>query len=989
VIRRKRNIIEMAVATAIFGACAAGAMPAAQAAQAASDSGSQATQATTDQDQTKSKKQVANENQLQEVVINGFVSSLQNSIAIQKNSDSIVEAVSAQQIGQLPGTSIADALGRLPGLATQMVNGRPQQLSIHGLSADFITTLVDGNIQPSTANNRLVQLDQYPASWFNTIQVYLTPSADLINPGLAGTVDMQTMRPLSESHPVVNLNANYQTIEPHEVMPGPGVSTNGHDVNGIIADQFFDHTLGVLFGVDLESNPATIHHQGPWGYPTDANGNLVIGGSKNYNMSDLLNRNGYLATFEFRPSSAFTSTLDLTYEDSKETQQAKGAEFPLQWGCALTNCPGGFTFVPGTVSNGFDQTGTFDNVYPVIRNDYNHYDAKVYNVLWHNDLKLSDSWTANLDGGYSRAAREDEFLEAYSGYGYDGPSQTAFPGTNVAFRESGNGELLLYPSQGLDGSNVVLTDPQGWGSGANLVQAGFINSPHTEDYIGHLKLGATHFFESGPFSSIEFGADHQHRRKNYLINQDFLVLGGGSCGLVITKTCTPTETASIPASALEPTTDALAWMGVGPQVMYNPFALIASGVLVPYPTALSSISVPPEWVMNENDTTGYLQLNIQTDLGPNVGLRGNVGLQVSHTNQSSDGQRVAPGSTAGGSATTVLLPTRGGTSYTRYLPSLNLVLSMPDDNDVRLSVARTMARPRTDQMSASLGISTNNSNLLNTNPNQSYFSGTGGNPALLPTMSTNINASVEHYFRAGTGGYQCTGNEDRSSALCATGGEGYVQLSGYYLKLTDYINPTAATLFNFAPYVSGYLTPAQQAQLGTTYGIMTIPQNNGAGKIYGGQLATNLPLGGFTHWLNGVGVLASVTRTNSAVFYPGNPQPVTVTGLSKWVENYTLYYELDGFQASVSDSIRSSFLGRVFGISATRVEQYQEGTADVSAQVSYDFTSGMLKGLTLIATGSNLTNQGLRTYQNKDPRQVQTWEEYNRLYTIGFSYNFR
>jgi iron complex outermembrane receptor protein len=369
-----------------------------------------------------------------------------------------------------------------------------------------------------------------------------------------------------------------------------------------------------------------------------------------------------------------------------------------------------------------------------------------------------------------------------------------------------------------------------------------------------------------------------------------------------------------------------------------------------------------------------------------VGLRGNVGLQVAHTNQSSDGARVAPGSTTGGSATTVLLPTSGGISYNRYLPSLNLVFSLPDDNDVRLSVARTMARPRTDQMSASIGIGTNNNALTITDPNKSYFSGQGGNVALLPTMSTNVNASIEHYFSGG--GYQCNGNQDKSSALCATGGGGYVQLSGYYLKLTDYINPNAATLYNFAPYVAGYLTPAQQAQLGTTYGVMTIPQNDGAGKIYGGQLATNLPLGAFTPWLNGVGVLASVTRTNSAVYYAGNSQPVTVSGLSKWMEQFTLYCQLGGFQAMVSDSIRSDFLSRVFGISATRVEQYQKGTGDVSAQVTYAFDSGMLKGLTLIATGSNLSNQGLQTYQNNDRRQVLTWETYPRLYTLGFSYNF-
>ena len=985
-IRRKRNIIEMAVATAIFGACAAGAMPvshAAQAATAAGDNGGQVTPTAADQEAAKGKKQVANENVLHEVVISGFVSSLQNSIAIQKNSDSIVEAVSAQQIGQLPGTSIADALGRLPGLATQMVNGRPQQLSIHGMSSDFITTTVNGNIQPSTANNNNVQLDQYPQSWFNTVKVYLTPSADLINAGLAGTVDLQTMRPLSQSHSIVNINANYQFIEPHDMMPGPGVNDKGHNVNGLFADQFFDHTLGVAFGVDLESNPTYIHHQAPWGYATDPNGNLVIGGAKNYNMSDLLNRDGYLATFEFRPSSAFTSTLDLTYEDSKETQQAKGAEFPLAWGSHTS-------LVGANTVNGFDTSGTWDNVYPVIRNDYNHYDAKVYNVLWNNDLKLSDSWTANLNGGYSRAARRDDFLEAYSGYGYNGPNQSgasAFPGTNVSFNEGANGELYLFPSQGLDGSNVVLTDPQGWGSGSNLVQAGFINAPHTEDYIGHLKLGVTHFFESGPISSVEVGADHQHRRKDYIINQAFLVLPGASCGEVISSTCTPRQTAPIPAG--EPVTDALGWMGIGPQVMYDPFAAMAGGALAQYPTALSSITVPPDWVINENTTTGYLQFNIQTNLGPDVGLRGNFGLQVVHQNQSSQGSRLAPGSTAGGSSAVVLLPTSGGTSFNRYLPSLNLVLSLPHDNDARLSVARTMARPRTDQMSASIGIKTNSGNLLIPDPNQSYFSGTGGNPSLLPTMSTNVNASLEHYFFGGSGGYHCSGNQDRSSTLCASGGAGYVQLSGYYLKISDYINPNAGTLFNFAPYLSSYLTPAQRAVLGTTYGVMTIPQNNGAGKIYGGQIATNLPLGDFTHWLNGLGVLASVNRTNSAVYYAGNTQPVTVSGLSKWVEDFTLYYELGGFQASVSDSIRTSFLGRVFGISATRIEQYQKGTGNVYAQVSYAFNGGMLNGLTLIATGSNLTNQGLQTYQNNDPRQVLTWEQYPRLYTIGFSYSFR
>lgn len=972
----------MAVATACFGAAAAVAMPAT--ANAAPQSSSAQSTVQQKKAKKKSEKKVANEQLLQIVVVNGFLSSIQNSIAIQKNSDSIVEAVTAQQIGQLPGSSIANALGRLPGVSTQMVNGRPQLISINGFGPDFIGVTVNGIEQVSTANNRDVQLDQYPAGWFKVDKIYLTPSADLIGQGLAGTVDMQTYRPLNEKSRIISLNAKYQWLSPSQVMPGPGVSDKGYDLTGMYVDQFLNHTLGVTLSVDLNASPAHIEHQAPWGYPTDANNNYVIGGSKNYNISDLWRRDAYLATFQYQPSSAYTSTLDLTYENFNETQQAKGMEFPLQWG-------GGTTLTPGTVSNGFDFTGTFQNVYPVIRNDYNHYKASVYNINWQNDFKFSSSWTGQAVASYNRAQRHDMFLESYSGFGYNGPSTIGtanqVPPTTVNFSENPNGELWLTSPQNFAASSVVLTDPQGWGAGANLVQEGFINAPRVTDYLANLKLSATHYFENGPISSMEIGADRGTRHKEYNISQAFLVLPGASCGVVITSTCTPTQTAPIPSSALEPSTDALGFMGIGPQVVYNPLALLASGAIVEYPTALSSIAVPPNWRIEENDTTGYLQFNIQTTLGDNIGLRGNFGVQIAHTSQVSTGSRVAAGSATGGSTKTVLIPTIGGTSYTRYLPSLNLVFSLPHDNDVRASVARTMVRPRMDQMSASVGINTNPTYLTSTNPNESYFSGSGGNPRLLPYMATTIHASVEHYFKGSN--YHCAAGQSQASMACKTGGAGYVQLAGYYYKLSDYINANAAVPYNFSQYVPAYLSAAQQAQLGTTQGILTAPDNSGSGHIYGVQLAVNVPLGDFTHWLNGLGIQASSDKTMSAVYFPGNSQPLTLPGLSKWVNNYTLYYAHGGFQADVNDVYRSSFLGRVFGISATRVEQDVQAQSWISAQISYEFNSGRFKGLTLVASGMNLGNQLQKTFQNGDPRQVLTWERYGRMFQIGFNYTLR
>ena len=995
--RRKRSILEMAVATACFGAAAVAAAMPLTAVAAPQNANAQASAP------KKAGKKVANEQLLPIVVVNGFISSLNNSIAIQKNADSIVEAVSAQDIGKLPATSIGSALSHLPGMSMQMVGGQPQALNIHGFGQDFIGGLMDGVEQVTTATDRGVHFNQYPPGWFRDIKVYLSPQANLIGQELGGTVDMQTWRPLDVHGRKASINAQYYWVSPGDLMPGPGVNDKGYGINGIYINQYDDRRFGVALGVDLDANPTKRLREAPWGYPTIAPGNpgagaFVIGGSKNYNYSSLRKRDAYFATFQYRPSSAYTSTLDLFYEDYHKTSQRKGMELPLAWGSnePLSNL--------GTINNGWLESGTFSNVYPVIRNGYTHHKDRVYDIHWGNEFKFSDDWTAGLDASYNSAMRDYAKLENYSGLGYDGPgSNGAFPGATVNFSYAPDGQLLLSTPTSFTGSNIVLTDPQGWGSGNSLVQQGFLNVQHNEEYLANLKLTAQHYFESGPISSMEIGADYAHHHKNNNIFQYFVMLPG-SCttysGAVFSGACS----APIPASALQGTYDPLSFMGLGPELLYDPNSLLASGVDALFPTVDSSLTQSPLWTLHEDDTYGFLQFNIQTNLGQDVGLRGNFGVQVAHTSQKSDGERLAPGSSPGGLSKVVLLPMSGGTSFTRYLPSLNLVFSFPHNYDARLGIARTMARPRMSQMSAGMSIGTNLQNLTGrpqsptgtpeppsvNNLGQVYFSGQGGNPALLPTMSTNYNIRLDHYFGA-SGGYHCTANEQQGSSLCAAGATGYVSLSGYYYQLSDYINDTASTVYNFAPFVNAYLggSPAEQAALGTTYGLMTIPVNDGSGHVYGAQLETNLPLGDLTHWLDGFGVEASGALTKSAVYYPGNPMPELVEGLSKWVEHYTLYYAYGGFQAEAELDSWTSFQGRIFAISESRQLSMFRGQHWISAQVSYQFSQGPLKGLTLIAAGQNLGNEIQEVYNPGDPRQIIRWERYGRSFQVGFSYNFQ
>jgi outer membrane receptor for ferrienterochelin and colicin len=100
---------------------------------------------------------------VQQVVVSGIRRGIEGAISVKKDSSSIVEAISAEDIGKLPDVSIAEAIARLPGLAAQRVAGRAQVISVRGLSPDFATTLLNGREQVSTGDNRSVEFDQYPS----------------------------------------------------------------------------------------------------------------------------------------------------------------------------------------------------------------------------------------------------------------------------------------------------------------------------------------------------------------------------------------------------------------------------------------------------------------------------------------------------------------------------------------------------------------------------------------------------------------------------------------------------------------------------------------------------------------------------------------------------------------------------------------------------------------------------------------------------------
>ena len=111
------------------------------------------------------------------IIVSGFRESLATSVSTKRNSDLILESVTAEDIGKLPDDSIGESIARLPGVTSQRLNGRANVIAIRGLGPDFSQTLLNGREQTSTGDNRAVEFDQYPSEVVNQVNVYKTPSA--------------------------------------------------------------------------------------------------------------------------------------------------------------------------------------------------------------------------------------------------------------------------------------------------------------------------------------------------------------------------------------------------------------------------------------------------------------------------------------------------------------------------------------------------------------------------------------------------------------------------------------------------------------------------------------------------------------------------------------------------------------------------------------------------------------------------------------------
>ena len=916
----KRNLLSTALMSAMLMA-AAGAH--AQSAQAQADQGSQ--------------PEADDTTELDRVVVTGIRAGIEDAIETKKNATSIVESISAEDIGKLPDVSIAESLARLPGLAAQRVAGRAQVISVRGLSPDFATTLLNGREVVSTGDNRGVEFDQYPSELMAGVTVYKTPDAGIVGQGLSGTLDMRTVRPLDFPTRVIAVNGRLQR---NSLGDAANADADGNRFNVSYIDQSADRTLGFSIGYSHADTPIQENQVGlyePWepvgaGWrPGVAAGTYYSNGIKALRRTGYVKRDGVMATLQFRPSNDWTSILDVFH--SEATQEDTANQFEVNLG----NYNGGYS--PGLNITGanVNRNNTFtggvaSGLYPLVRGMYNRREDKIDAFGWNNEFNLGQA-RVTADISYSKAKRDELNLENNTQL-VPAPQLDTL---TLAF--TGNGFSQLVPGRDYSDPTKLHLRNTIYGSGYGKV-------PQIEDELKGFKLAASlpaPEMANGWLSGVDIGVNYADRDKTKRQPEGNINVGAQG------------DTAIAPD--LQYGLVNLGFAGVGLIPSWN-----VPGAVGRYMTFVPVDNQPwlvaKAWTVSEAITTGYIKANIDTEWG-SVPVRGNIGVQVQNVDQSSTAN-VWNGSRPAGSN---VQSYTDGKTYTDVLPSLNLAFMLAGDQTVRVALAKQVARPRVDQMRASLdfGIDT-----ATGKPGAG-----GGNPQLDPWSANAFDISYEKYF----------------------GTKAYVAAAYFYKDLTTYIYTQTRDGYDFSELVAGYVPPPGSPPAQTT-GTFSAPFNGEGGMLQGLELTASLPLGMLTPVLEGFGIVASASFNDSNIKIrdPESASSVgggdiALPGLSDRVYNLTAYYERGGFEARVSQRKRSDFIGEIGNFAGNRTLRYVVGEDLIDAQVSYAFGGQRLNGLSLMLQVSNLTNSSYQTYAQTRDRPLENIE-WGRTTLVGVSYKF-
>lgn len=831
-----------------------------------------------------------------EIVVSGIRSSLNQAIAVKREADSVVDAISAEDVGKFPDVNIAESVQRITGVQINRTRGEGRTVNIRGLPANFTQTTFNGRVLPNasgdSSSSRTFDFMILPPEFVRTLSVYKSPTADLQDGGLAGTVDVRTPRPFDIGRRVLSASAQAE-YESNSGKVAPRLS-------GLFSDTFADGRLGISLGLSYtRRKPET--HLATAGYSTTTEGNGIPSG----NGPDDLNGNGIIepnlrvriineayyylydednerisgiASLQYSPADNLTLSLDGFY--SKLNVKAATNEFIQIFANANRVISATTEMIDGL------PTTTSLRVADLDTRGGSRFEDRSSDILsLVGDVEYeNDGWQLNVEGSYADSRQNMDNL-------------------NIADIATGDAEFTSKPGDSLftmtyyNGFDARRLDPDAY----RLASLNGQFNRRSQDRLWDVKADVSREFGDEGLTAIRVGVQYSNQ-KQYQDNNRLNITAAGVSALAggLPSGPTPNSFSAGPfMRIIRPGNESYLGSYNGDAVIPTEWLSSDVRTFIADFTDEQLIAASPNSLTN--DATGITDVKEGTLAGYARAdfrfgaLSGNIGLRAVRTEQATVG--VSPDLTGitiqpeAGSITRVPAsePISVERSYWDFLPSLNLKWQATDNLLFRFAASRTLTRPNLDQISPTTTVNAGAARTVTQN-----------NPYLDPFRANNLDATAEWYFNRG----------------------GLLGASFFYKNLTSLIRreTTVGTL----PVTYIYTNGTQQlATLEFNFSSLV----NGAGvkvkgvELYYQQAFTRLPAP-----FDGLGTILNYT-------FIDNSDPMQLTAASRHNFNATGYYEKGPVGVRLSYSWRSGFLSTA--AVAPAMSQYTRpyGTLDGSINV--------------------------------------------------------
>lgn len=939
---------------------------------------------------------------LEEVVVTGMRESLRTSVEVKRNTMEIVDSISAEDIGKLPDPNVAETLTRIPGVQGYRYGGEGASpvgegsgITIRGLTGQTASR-VDGRAY-FTAGGREFNIEGAIPGMISGIDVYKNPSAEHIEGGIGGLINLRTRKPLDFSGLTVStaVAARYNDVSEETSPEGFGLFADRWTVG--------DGEMGFLIAANYQesdnrsdSNPGSRGPQTRRAVRADSPEFATLGGANQayagrsdvWFLADVPNcSNGvdaatgtpYTDNVACRPLSYREGLITATTQEKHVFQEdihrvRRGASTAFQW--RLNDdfelyAQGNYNYYLYDQSYRFMFLGDNRNVQNLVTAPYafdedfmNRNRNGAGNELVSGHRVVSGTFlnsSVNLTGGAEHRPYESwltavganwqatDALQARFDFSYIKADQThnnrsvnAVPRTGLTWDITRN---LTSEPNAVAISGPSLSDPNNfvyreYGNGTNNVydDDGYdaridLKYELETPFLTAVKGGVRYARQNARFSSFGYGGR--------ALTTNGLALAANQSNAISLASGGPLERA--PSNWL----DGAAGYSGG-YVVYDPDALWGDTVR----NTFTNANIPREGAIPENLTSRRYSMEesyagyVMGEFAYEELIKGNIGVRVVKTDlfaramvQSFVGTTPGP-----------IVPNTESNSYTDVLPSLNITGYLTPDTMLRFGYAKGITRPSLGDLNPSLSVDRTNGTV------------TAGNPDLKPLEADSYDLSLEKYF------------SDIS----------YVSLGVFYKDIEG---------FPFGRQECRTIPSAPPAPSNSPCGAgpyqVTVRDNAESGSAQGVEFAFQT----FFDFLPGIwqnfGAAGSYTRleTENPVLLNGQTvdTPMPFQSDSNW--SLSGLFENELMSARLVYTYRDDFV--LFGIDAwPSFGRYVKGYGILDASVNFNLP----QNFTLSLNASNLTDQGPDRYLGEPGGYASSLEQQHfvngRVYGIGLRHNF-